>query len=182
MLHTFENKFISFSVENPFYTWWKARKIFKFPKLKFIFMGSKLVTMLHPNKPFQDIAKILDVVMWDISWKDKFDEPRYESPAFLYVSFFRLFGFKVKTNIDWIDECGYKNDGDMYYWEYLLDYVYYNRKLKEVSIWKSGSKLYRKNTSADGKQFEVIVPITNFSLTKKGFKALQKELENEKQS
>lgn len=140
----------SFTFRNPLKTWWKARKYFKMPKPEIHFFGN-----MRNNCPFASYnypAHILHVTSQDVMWKWKWDSIRHERDPYIWVCFFRRFGFSINFKI-WYNENGKKQDGGMYYWEYLLDYLYGSKDLNKVDQWKG----IRNNK-------EYIIPTQEFSL------------------
>lgn len=158
-------------IENPFKTWWKARKYFKIPKTKVTFYFNKNLST----------AKILDIVSSDLMWKDKWNSPRHEDNPHICICFFKKFGIQIIPRIYGTDEFGEKEEKDMHYWEYLLDYLYYSKTLKLTSCWTTSSDIfqhtvrYGENGSKDKKE-PYYVPIYThlFSLNKKGLKEFKK--------
>ena len=173
---------IAFSIENPFKTWWKARKYFKIPKTKIRFTWNAHC-FPYASKYWQ--GKLLDINIHDLYWKDKWDSPRHERNPLIYLCLFRRFSIWIYPNIEYYNEFGEKENGDMYYWEYLLEYLYYSKSLKGYSAWTSISKLYRTRiygNAEDGSEdkFEPminVVPCVAMSLNKNGVKEL-KEIKN----
>lgn len=178
--HSCEDGYVKWFISNPLGTWYKARKYFKLPTIKI-----NVFTNLRDNCPyasFNNVGKILNISCCDVSWKDKWNSPRHERNPYIWVCFFKRFGFSIHFRVYYIDELGNKTSGDMYYWEYLLDYLYYSKSLRISSTWTYTSKLYRRTKwgkAEDGSNdkyvpLERVIPTPNFSLTKKGFKELQK--------
>ena len=176
------SKWIDIAIENPFKTWWKARKYFKRPKLKF-------KTFFTSYKTYKQRGKLLEIECFDIMWKDKFNSPRHEISPHISVLLFGKFGFRVDFYIDYYDEFGELQNGDMKYWEYLLDWLYYKKKktLKCYSAWTGQSQLYKTvkwgkaEDGSDDKHIPIpyIIPCVAMSLNKAGVAELKKEL-NEK--
>lgn len=171
------NSYISYWIENPLKTWWKARKYFKRPKIHFHFSREK----------FYRIGKIIDINISDIQWKDKYNSPRHEISPKISIILFRRFEFSILFYIYYIDEFGDKRNGDMEYWEYLLNWLYYKKKktLKCYSGWISDSKLYQKitkygdselGTEDEKEPYPFIIPTVAMSLNKRGKEQLKKEL------
>lgn len=143
----------SWFIMNPLRTWWKARKYFRRPKIEFHFF--KDIAYNCPFATFNNVAKIIEIRSVDVQWKDKYNEPRHETDPYIWVCFFRKFGFSINFKI-YFNEDGKKQDGGMYYWEYLLDFLYYRKDINKVDEWKR----------MDG----TIVPTKEFSLKKKWYK------------
>lgn len=178
-------KWINISIENPFKTWWKARKYFKKPKCRW---GFHLVNHGHgyPYATWLRLGKILDINIHDVWWKDKWNSPRHERNPLIYICLFRKFALTIGFHIYYYDEFGSKQDGDMEYWEYLLNWLYYKEKrtLRCYSCWTGNSKLYRQRkygNAEDGSEdtfepYNYVVPTVAMSLNKEGIKQLKKEL------
>ena len=168
------NKWINIYIENPFKTWLKVKKYFKRPKCKVNFF-------LNPvyNCPFWDlscIAKIIEIRISDVVWKDKYNSPRHEISPYVWICFFKRFGCSINWHIYYYDEFGEKRQGDIYYWEYLLDYIYYNKNLTHYPCWVSDSKLYKYTTNYKNnttKAIEYAVPVVAMSLNKLGIEELK---------
>jgi hypothetical protein len=135
----------------------------------------------------------LGVDFHDIGWKDKWNSPRHERNPYIWVCFFRRFGFSINFNVYCRNEFGELESGDTYYWEYLLEWLYYKEKktLRCYSVWQYDSRLYRNRikygNAEDGSEdeyspFKMIVPCVALSLNKKGIKELKKELSNDKRT
>ena len=174
------SKLISVYFKNPLKTWWKARKYFKCPKPKISFFCHK-----------QRVAKLLDINVHDVFWKDKWDSPSYEVSPIIYLCLFNRIGFIISFQITGIDEFGEKINCDMPYWEYLLDYLYYSKSLKMTSWWTYTSRVATVlaevgNEEDDGD--DVIKPLTLpimthlFSLNKRGLKEFKKLYERRQYS
>lgn len=161
------NSYISYWIENPFKTWWKARQYFKRPKLHCYFSYSK----------FCGIGKILDIDIHDIQWKDKWESPRHEHSPKISITLFQRFNFSILFTIYYFDEFGDKKNGDMEYWEYLLNWLYYkNRKtLHCYPGWRGYSKLYFK-VDENLQPYDIFVPTVAMSLNKKGREQLKHDL------
>lgn len=140
---------INISIENPFRTWWKARKYFKFPKLK-------IYTWKYSNR--SESSKLLNITFRDIEWKDKWRSPRHEYNPIIQLTFFRKFAIElIFTN---------KVD-DTIYWETILDYLYYSKNIYESvnnNIWKDSKG-------------SLINPY-NFALNKRGKKEYDRQSRN----
>lgn len=172
-------EWVNIYIENPFKTWKRAKKYFKRPKFKGFFHIVR--TYRHyPYACYDRIGKILDIRITDVGWKDKWDSPRHEESPNIFICLFRKFAFTGRFYISYYDEFGEKKNGDCYYWEYLLDYLYYSKSLKSYSCWTSNSKLYKLYSNAEDtyKPFKEVVPVVAMSLNKEGIKQLKEELEN----
>lgn len=177
------SKWIDVAIENPFKTWWKARKYFKRPRLKFR-------SFFTSYKAYRRGGRLLEIECFDIVWKDKFNSPRHEISPHISVLLFGKFGFRIDTVIYYNDEFGEKQNGDMEYWEYLLKWLYYKkqRTLRCYSSWTGDSKLYRVRhwgKAEDGSQdtftsAPYITPCVSMSLNKQGIKELKRELNEER--
>lgn len=174
-------KYIDISIENPFKTWWKARKYFKRPKLKFhIYWKDKGVTKYEENFHYYNWGgKILDINIHDVWWKDKYNSPRHEFDPIIYIGLFKLINFSITFHINFRNEFNEKEDGNLEYWEYLLDYLYYSKNLLNYGGWHTNSKLYKYWKGKEKRSAYFYIPTVAMSLNKQGIKQLKKEL-NEK--
>lgn len=146
------NDLFSFYLQNPLRTWWKAKKYFKRPKIEIHFFKD-----LHRNCPYARydyVARILDIQSYDVMWKSKWNSPRHERSPYVWVCFFRKFGFSINFHITYIDYKGKIQDGDSFYWEYLLDFLYFRKDLSKVDLWQNMDGSY--------------IPIKQFSLKNYG--------------
>lgn len=158
-------------IGNPFKTWWKARKYFKRPK------ATIQIGLFKENFRF-NISKILYISIHDIEWKDKWNSPRHEDNPLIFISLFKYFWIYIEPHIQYYNEFGEKKDGDLYYWEYLLNYLYYKKRLQCYPAWMHDSELYRmKYGGEEYKPYVEVIPVVAMSLNKKGIKQLKSELE-----
>lgn len=185
---TWYEKWIHFYIDNPLKTWWKARKYFKRPKIH-CYIGTPRFTC--PYATYSRIGKILDIYSADIMWKDKWNSPRHERSPYVWICLFNKICFTITFHIYYRDEFGEKKAGDMEYWEYLLEWLYYRNKktLRCYSAWTGDSRLYRTRikygNKEDGTEDEwgptrYVVPTVAMSLTKEGIKKLKEELNDKK--
>ena len=164
-------KVFAIHIENPFKTWWKARKYFKFPKLKITFFC---------HRPCG--AKLIDIDIHDVYWKDKWNSPRHEISPRIFFCLFGIIGFIVNFPVTYSDEFGDKENHDMEYWEYLLDYLYYSKSLELRNSWTTQSQIFTitnygkaEDDSEDIKKPLLIPTMTHlFSLNKRGLKEFKK--------
>lgn len=166
------SKYVNWYFENPFSTWWQARKYFKCPN----------TVLYFSTKPtYYRIGKFLDIKVMDVSWKDKWGSPRYEYRPKIEITLFRRITFGITCGVYYKDEFGEEVNGDMEYWEYLLTWLYYKKKktLKCYPCWVGMSWLYSKTAEQEDSEKEAylyIVPTVAFSLNKRGIKQLKEEL------
>jgi hypothetical protein len=182
-------KYFGIWIDNPLKTWMKARKYFKMPKISF----HPFLNLRHncPYISYKNVAKILEIAMHDVGWKDKWDSPRHERNPYIWVCFFRRFGFSINFDIYYKDEFGLTQSGDGYYWEYLLEWLHYKemKTLRCYSAWQYDSRLYKNRVKcgmAEGgsddkyEPLKMVVPCVALSLNKEGVKQLKEELKNDK--
>ena len=116
-------------------------------------------------------AKILDIQLQDVEWKDKFETPRHEEDPYICITLFStyslLWTWKLPPHlkVDRIDE--------MDYWEQALWYLYYYKnisygadepdikKARESWPWTSCNSFNDKGESTWNDKF-----LTNKALTK----------------
>lgn len=167
-------RWINLFIENPFKSWWKARKYFKLPKISIHFFSNPIYNC--PYASFKWIGKILDIRSCDVQFKYKYDDIRYEYSPYIWVCFFKRFGFSINFNTYYKDEFGDTQLLDDFYWEYLLNYVYENKSLIEAfGYWYHDSKICKEH------KVYFLIPIVPESLNKCGlkeFKKLWKEKQN----
>lgn len=171
---------VHININNPFKTWWKARKYFKRPSVKFYF-GLLKYNFPYANRNY--IGKIIDISIQDVGWKDKYCSPRHERNPYVWICLFRLFRFEIGTRINDITETGKVEDRSTFYWEYLLDYLYYSKSLKINQCWEYTSKVYTRtkyySNREDGEEdqvvpYKMVIQTPLFSLNKRGLKEFNK--------
>ena len=185
---TWKNWF-SYYIEDPLHTWSLAKKYFKRPRISFS-IHRVYKYKCYPYASYNRISKILDIYIHDVFWKDKWDSPRHERSPLIWICLFRWIAFTVRFSIHYYDEFGEKQNGDMLYWEYLLNWLHYKEKktLKCYSTWVGDSKIYKKceyGKAEDGSEDTVtplpyVKPCVAMSLNKNGIKELKRELNEEK--
>ena len=175
---------VHININNPFKTWWKARKYFKRPSIKFYF-GLLRYNFPYANRDY--IGKIIDISIQDVMWKDKYNSPRHERNPYVWICLFRLFRFEISTRTNAITETGKAEDRSTFYWEYLLDYLYYSKSLKITHSWEYSSKVYHYtkyySNREDGEEdqvvpYKMVIQTPLFSLNKRGLKEFSKIYEN----
>ena len=97
--------------ENPFKTYNKVKKYFKSIKPKFSWGFGK------SNK-----AKILELCIYDLMWKDKYNSPRHEFNPRILLSLFNYIHLYIDFTLG-------DSVTDMVYWEAIIDWVYYGKDL-----------------------------------------------------
>lgn len=171
---------VHININNPFKTWWKARKYFKKPSIKCHF-GLLKYSFPYANRDY--IGKIIDISIQDVMWKDKYDSPRHERNPYVWICLFRLFRFEISTRINALTETGKVEDRSTFYWEYLLDYLYYSKSLKINQCWEYTSKVYTRtkyySNREDGEEdqvvpYKMVIQTPLFSLNKNGLKEFNK--------
>lgn len=174
------NKWVNICIENPLKTWKQAKEYFVKPKSKIHFFKNPIYNCPYMN--LKRIARIIDIYSSDVMWKEKYCTPRHERSPFVWVCFFRKFGFSINWNVYYRDEFNQIQKGDVYYWEYLLDYLYFNKSLTAISTWIGISMLYSKTDYGDTEEKDVkipldtVIPVIAISLNKKGIEKLKEEL------
>lgn len=171
---------VHININNPFKTWWKARKYFKKPSIKCHF-GLLKYSFPYANRDY--IGKIIDISIQDVMWKDKYNSPRHERNPYVWICLFRLFRFEISTRINALTETGKVEDRSTFYWEYLLDYLYYSKSLKINQCWEYTSKVYTRikyySNREDGEEdqivpYKMVIQTPLFSLNKRGLKEFNK--------
>lgn len=114
-------------MENPFKTWWKVRKWFKFPKPSIYF--GPIVSGLPYGLP----DKWIELYIYDVTWKDKYNSPRLEFTPQINLNLFKKYQLLLT----------FQTSDDYLYWETILDIIYYNKSLKEaidINTWETCNK------------------------------------------
>lgn len=114
---------------NPFYHWWKVRKYFKRPKVHFSFVKDFWTFGLPIRRDYYN--KIIDIRLYALGWKDKFNEPRHEWDPMICITFFRTW------HLLWIFNWVVKEENNsftrsMATWEAILDYSYYDKTISQA--------------------------------------------------
>lgn len=109
---------IHFSCQNPFKTMRLLKGVFKPLKMKFIWGKNIYHPFIYVRNP-----AIFHFRSCDVSWKDKYDTPRYEGAPYVWLS---LFGMEFLWY--WIYESDEFSDNEDY-WEQALWYLYYHRDI-----------------------------------------------------
>jgi hypothetical protein len=134
----FDNKWISWYIENPLKEYKEIKKYFK-PLTKQIYFGKWNVGFPLSK---DNCAKILNITCFSVTWKDKYNSPRHEHDPQLTIVFFRKWCFHIRW---WYRE-EYQRKGredcSMEYWETALDWLYYGKTLSEAMFDNTGWGYY----------------------------------------
>lgn len=127
---------------NPFYYYWKVRKIFKRPKAHLIIKKNLWFFGLPIRKDYYN--KFINISSSGLGWKWKYDEVRHEWDPYIQICLFR------KYHIVWIFNWTSKHDisnssiVSMATWEAILDYLYRHKTIQECieqNTWASDNKV-----------------------------------------
>lgn len=99
-------------LENPVKTWWKVKKYFKFPNIKFRKYDRKDFDYWY----FDRLNKFISFQSYDVQWKSKFNSPRHEYNPIIRLVLFRRIGFILEFTYGELDTCT---------WETILDFLYF---------------------------------------------------------
>lgn len=140
------NDFVEIIIEDPLKEWRKAKGLFIKPKCSFRFFNN-----INSNCPYvyiPNVPSILCVRSCSVGWKNKYNSPRHEQDPYVWVCFFRKFGFSMTWSLskDSFEDC--------ICWEYLLDYIYFR---KDITIYDKWRNIDKK-----------VVNTPSIALTKKG--------------
>lgn len=107
------------NIFKPLRTWWKARKYFRFPSIKFRYgkAGEVASSIWHSS---MNCAEWFELKFCDVFWKRKYDNIVFEGEPCVNLILFN------KWHLLWTFECpkvSY-NESNYMYWEAMLDYVY----------------------------------------------------------
>src|SRR5574344_2356473 len=121
-----KNPYIKTYIENPIKTIWKARKVFKFPKIKISF---------YYNLDFKNLKDktLLSINCHDVDLKFKFQHIEMEEVPYISFLFFNIFLISFTLT--------YGFDYDTPTYEAMLDYLYNrnNRSIEQIvsdNTWK----------------------------------------------
>ena len=116
------------SYRNPIRTVWKARKVFKFPRIK-IYFGKYSGWGYHEIDTF-----IFSLYSSDVLWKDKYDSPRLEYEPQISIVFFKY----LQLYIRFVSPIP-KDPIDDDYYEQMIWFLNYSdgdiKKAKETWPW-----------------------------------------------
>lgn len=110
-------RLINAHLENPLKTYNKIKRYFKPLKAK-----------VYVGKTWRSSAKILDIMCWDVCWKSKWGSPRYEFDPYFKVVLFNTWEFRITWS--YINDSG--ENESMEYWEAVLNYLYFNKTLRQA--------------------------------------------------
>lgn len=140
----FKNIAIKFKLyneyHNPFYYWWKVRKIFKRPKCH-VSIGKYIWFFGLPCRK-EYYNRFLSINISNLGWKSKYDSPRHEWDPYIDICFFRtyhitfIFNYCNKNDIK-------SNTKNIATWESILDYLYFNKSIEwciNNHVWNSYNK------------------------------------------
>lgn len=123
---------------NPFYHYWKVRKLFKRPKCHFKRGKNIWFFGLCINKKYYN--PILSIKLHGLGWKTKWDEYRHEWDPYIQIRLFRKWDLIWIFN--WVDKNDeYSSTRSMATWEAILGYLYDQKDLKKCidnNQWLSG--------------------------------------------
>ena len=151
-----------FHIYNPFKTWWKARKYFKFPELK-LYCG-KYVQGGYFNSKYN--GKLLHIEIYDVGWKWKWGTVRHESNPVINFIFFNRWQLHIDFRKSLVIEDS-KEDASLMYWETVLDYLYHSKDLHKAV--KNNSGWCKHMTSPNGDYIEYKYDIPKICLNKNGY-------------
>ena len=124
---------------NPWYYWWKVRKVFKRPKAHFYYGKMTWFFGFPCRKDY--LNSILDIRFSSLGWKTKYDSYRHEWDPYISIVFFRK--WQLLWIFNWIDNNDdFSHTRSMATWEAILDYLHDNFSIEECikrHIW-TGSK------------------------------------------
>lgn len=114
---------------NPFYYYWKVRKIFKRPKCHLIIKKDLWFFGLPIRKDYYN--PIITIRFSGLGWKWKYDEVRHEWDPHIQICLFRK--YHIVWIFNWINKYdkGDSNIISMATWEAILDYLYNHKTIQE---------------------------------------------------
>lgn len=113
---------------NPFYYYWKVRKIFKRPKAHLIIKKDLWFFGLPIRKDYYN--PIITIRFSGLGWKWKYDDVRHEWDPYIQICLFRK--YHIVWIFNWVNK--YKVDSgiiSMATWEAILDYLYNHMTIQE---------------------------------------------------
>ena len=129
----FKNIAIKFKLyneyHNPFYYWWKVRKIFKRPKCHVSIRKNIWFFGLPCRKEYYN--RFLSINISNLGWKSKYDSPRHEWDPYIDICLFRkyhimwVFNYAKSTEDRSNSKESHESYTDnIYMWESMLEYLY----------------------------------------------------------
>lgn len=114
---------------NPFYYYWKVRKIFKRPKAHLIIKKNLWFFGLPIRKDYYN--PIITIRFSGLGWKWKYDEVRHEWDPHIQICLFRK--YHIVWIFNWINKYdkAYSDVISMATWEAILDYLYNHKTIQE---------------------------------------------------
>ena len=112
---------------NPLYIWWKCRKYFKFPQIKF-YVGKPIWFFGFPLKNY--INRFIDIRFKALGWKTKWGDFRHEWNPYISLILFNKLEFLITFGY-WgkhTEMCR-----DIATWEAMLCYLYKNIPVDRLS-------------------------------------------------
>ena len=129
-------------MRKPLQTWWKARKYFKFPQIKF-----------HTYK----INHWFGFEWHDVWYKYKYDSVRHEFDPYIAITLFkRVFRWDF-TMYAYLPGAS-RDNVSMEYWEYLLNYLDTGSLLKglqQSGRWKGLSPIWKDDYYIESELFSL---------------------------
>jgi hypothetical protein len=130
-------KHIIIDITHPLKTWWKVGKLFRKPQANLSFKVKK-----HPFL-FSIVSKDVE---WEkeevvVNWKSKYFTPLYKKNPYLELQLSYFLTIRIDWNMTYkfpknLSKRNHLGNVNKYYWEYLLDYLYFRKNLDVYDIWK----------------------------------------------
>lgn len=149
----------------PWRTYWKARKIFKRPKIKCHFGNVKngeVWGLVSSSSAYWN--PILEFSSRDVTWKSKWNSPRFEYEPEIVMIFFKRWELWIH-----LVSPDTTSQHDYIYWETLLDYVNFKKPL--------GLAIEDNTWVSCGESSQLNAKTLNF-LTDRGLKMLETTTNN----
>lgn len=114
---------------NPFYYYWKVRKIFKKPKCHLIIKKDLWFFGLPIRKDYYN--PIITIRFSGLGWKWKYDEVRHEWDPHIQICLFRK--YHIVWIFNWVNKYDTVDSGviSTATWEAILDYLYNHKTIQE---------------------------------------------------
>ena len=130
-------KHIRINTARPLKTWRKTSELFRKPDADLSFKLKR-----HPFL-FSIVSKDVEWKKEEVvvNWKSKYFTPLYKKNPYLELQLLYFLNIRIDWNVTYnfpedLSKYNRLGNANKYYWEYLLDYLYFRKNLDVYDIWK----------------------------------------------